>query len=588
MHDRYPLMLPLDLTLDGEVRSQGFCNFLGTPSRRFSDAGDLQRTDQGSRTRMHERMKRLAWHMARADREIWTTPLAPECEAWENPRVPSGYTYLLQLVAHDLVDTVISVLPAEATKPDLRNARRRPLMLDTIYGSGPDECPHAYVFDAGQREPGLALPRTRLRVRKDVGIEGDLPLQTVFCGFHDIARSAPREEEAGRQGNPEWPTDVLIADPRNDAHALMSQLTVLFHEFHNTIVDLLGSTETPSLADSYRQYLCSRFVVAMIYREIVANDLMAKVLHPEVFEAYRVGMPPLTRSDGIPFEFSHGAFRFGHAMVRDAYAINRDQKLPMEVALSLNSRTAPGRPGQTNPIDRDWVVDWARFFDFQETSAADRVGAIRPNLSRKIGPRFANVLLSKRFFKPKSGEVDAAGLADRDLLSACYAGVWSVPELVRALRSQLHDHPLAELVPEYETAWRPLIQSNLTPSTGAIAPELDVSADDAEKIAEDPPLPFFVLFEAAFQRSGTPSAQATGGSHLGPVGSIIVADTIFGALRSKPFGFDELSLSLPERIEHCCKSMQIDARKLGKFFADPPRTMPQLIAALDGTAFRGR
>ncbi len=28
-------------------------------------------------------------------------------EHWENPRIPSGYTYLLQFVAHDLVHSAI-------------------------------------------------------------------------------------------------------------------------------------------------------------------------------------------------------------------------------------------------------------------------------------------------------------------------------------------------------------------------------------------------------------------------------------------------------------------------------------------------
>ena len=33
--------------------------------------------------------------------------------------------------------------------------------------------------------------------------------------------------------------DALIADPRNDSHAIISQMLVLFHELHNFIVDEL-------------------------------------------------------------------------------------------------------------------------------------------------------------------------------------------------------------------------------------------------------------------------------------------------------------------------------------------------------------
>jgi len=56
---------------------------------------------------------------------------------------------------------------------------------------------------------------------------------------------------------------------------------------------------------------------------------MRRVLHPEIYAAYSAESPPFmdqaaeTEGDWeIPFEFSHGAFRFGHAMVRPEYRIN--------------------------------------------------------------------------------------------------------------------------------------------------------------------------------------------------------------------------------------------------------------------------
>ena len=50
-----------------------------------------------------------------------------------------------------------------------------------------------------------------------------------------------------------------------------------------------------------------------------------------------------------------------------------------------------------------------------------------------------------------------------------------------------------------------------------------LTAEDIETLANDPPLPLFILFEAMRQ----PRAE---GLHLGPLGSIIVAEVIFGAL----------------------------------------------------------
>src|SRR6202040_4018114 len=50
-----------------------------------------------------------------------------------------------------------------------------------------------------------------------------------------------------------------------------------------------------------------------------------------------------------------------------------------------------------------------------------------------------------------------------------------------------------------------------------------LTAEDIETIANDPPLPFFILFEAMRQ----PQAE---GLCLGPLGSIIVSEVIFSAL----------------------------------------------------------
>jgi hypothetical protein len=50
-----------------------------------------------------------------------------------------------------------------------------------------------------------------------------------------------------------------------------------------------------------------------------------------------------------------------------------------------------------------------------------------------------------------------------------------------------------------------------------------LTINDIETLANDPPLPLFIWFEAMRQ----PQAE---GLHLGPLGSIIVAEVIFGAL----------------------------------------------------------
>ena len=70
-----------------------------------------------------------------------------------------------------------------------------------------------------------------------------------------------------------------------------------------------------------------------------------------------------------------------------------------------------------------------------------------------------------------------------------------------------------------------------------------LTAEDIETLANDPPLPFFILFEAMRQ----PQAE---GLRLGPLGSIIVSEVIFGALERNEIpagrGADSLADALAE------------------------------------------
>ena len=73
---------------------------------------------------------------------------------------------------------------------------------------------------------------------------------------------------------------------------------------------------------------------------------------------------------------------------------------------------------------------------------------------------------------------------------------------------------------------------------------------DIERIVVDPPLPFFVLFEAA--RIGRPD-EVDGGQTLGPLGSVIVAETILGAMKAHPLGIE--GDTLQARIKTCAEAI---------------------------------
>lgn len=534
-------------------------------------------------------LRRLDARLQRRHTTLWHDMLPPPdggpvpLESWENPSIPSGYTYLLQLIAHDTVESA-AVLAADPTpRAVLQNMRRQPLMLDTVYGNGPDSCPHVYELSAAHRDTLGTVPRTRLRVGpKRPPLPGTIASD---CPFRDIGRAVATSEfqcqthtysDDGGLDTPfrkRFVTEALVADRRNDAHALMSQMTVLFHLLHNQIVDRLE--QRPSLGDyaqaeqAYRQFLCARLAVTLIYRNIVEKDVLRLILHPAVYAHYTApGHALLDPTPGVPLEFTHAAFRFGHAMVRDAYRVNTETALPLERGLQQTSTRSPG----FLPVSDRWMVDWARFFC---------TGTIEPNLSRRIGPEYAAVLHKAGIVAPREPD-DDKGLPARDLMAACFAGLWSLPRLYARLETRLGGTALRPLLPPF-AAWRDALASWLAQGdpTGLTQP---LSPHDVAELSDNPPLAFFVLFEAAHSIvDGRPVLRA-GGRHLGPVGSIIVAETLFGALRLQPTGLETAGPRLADRVAACCANVLADANAL----ADLPEieTMPQLLGFMaQGSAF---
>jgi len=480
-------------------------------------------------------MRRLSLRMRRGHR--WPDMLPGASSAQDNPNLPSGYTYLLQLIAHDIVDSTISLAKGAGVSFGFANARQTPLSLETIYGGGPDVSPQAYEFTADHHGSAGLVPSTRLRVGRlqNAG-------STQGCPFLDVGRGVPRDTaDSGLQGSgageEDLLTEALIADPRNDTHALLSQLTVLFHRLHNKIDDMLAAAQpgqgsgidghAASLA--FKRFIGARIAMTLVYRRILVDDVLQRILHPLVYKRYAVDrLAPIDGGPGVALEFSHGAFRFGHAMVRSAYQVNNDDEIPTKFALRLSSQGTP----QFVPVTEQWGIEWARFFD---------LGEKQPNHSRRIGPAYSGALDDDSRF-PALGDDDATGLASRDLISACYAGCWSVPVLF----AKLKDGPLRDLVPDFRV-WQDPISAWLQEGESGNAEALEPG--DVNDLVCDPPLPFFVLFEAARSDSGLMPVAAGGGRHLGPLGSIIVAETMFGALRNHPVAFEDAGPDLRGRLE---------------------------------------
>ena len=512
----------IDAAADHRQMPTGFRHFLGTPkpSQRYKAYGvdPLDAPEHGEKVR--GLMSRLSRRM---DAQIsWPPHQDATVERWENPRLPSGYTYLLQFIAHDLVQSAMPLSVTGKLGAENANARRIPLRLETLFGSGPVGCPVIFAQDTPNDERRTKLRLGRMRQQnRDV---------EAGCPFRDIARTQAENVTGIDRSIPGMRvarTEALIADPRNDDHAIMSQLTALFSLTHNGLVDMVRRGEPAAashahLGASYKRYLCARDGLTAIYHSIIRKDLMRRLLHPAIYAAYsgatpsfverpeEAGTGPTTANRGedewrIPLEFSHGAFRFGHAMVRHEYVIN---DLSTHDLVNTLEKTSANDP-LNMPLDSTWIVRWSRFFE---------IAGSRPNYSRRIGPFLSDGLGHDRIF-PAVDHTNRVGLLYRDLLGSALAGMWSVDALIGEIgRRRPHLLGMSRLLTD-----RGFRVSQIREWLASEAAYSPLTINDIETLANDPPLPLFIWFEAMRQ----PQAE---GLHLGPLGSIIVAEVIFGAL----------------------------------------------------------
>jgi|GEM_PF-668010 len=545
--------MPPNAPDDQSRRTQQYRNFLGPADADavYKGLGD---------PRLNRRM--LRWLVTR--HMDFYNPCWPTDEESANAKIPAGYTYFAQLVIHDSVQSLAPLPELGGTRGWHRNERANRLMLDTVYGGGPAAFPLGYARDVSR---GDEIEDDRVQLR----LSDTRPAEMDPDGPVGIARDVPRLG-CPRNGNGDRANglpDVLIADPRNDDNVILSQMTMLFHLLHNWICEQLelAETEHEDCPDdgscphtwlrglgppwsAYRRFLAARKVVTLIYRRIVFDDLLAKILHPEICATYREiglccesdpaydpyeedwpgGFVETVDDDRMPLEFSHAAGRFGHVMVRRDYTLNGSPLFAKgRSATEILRHTSADAP-RAMPLTTDWLVDWSFLF---ENPSRER----NFERSRKLGPSFALQLIQTLF--PFDGDPtrrspgEGGGLPYRDLVRAAEGGVRSVKALIeqqKLLPAQVLDaSPLVERDGKNASGWR--IKSELI--TCWLARRLRDDGDDvddekafAESVVDDPPLMFFILLEALHTQVGAPDARDNG-ECLGAIGSVLFGEFLY-------------------------------------------------------------
>jgi hypothetical protein len=299
---------------------------------------------------------------------------------FDNLEIPAGYSYLGQLVAHDLTQDPTPPFGPEGATARPRNLRTPELDLDWLYGNGPTFDPHLYE----RSDPG------KLRVGS-TSVSFDVEDRPIPSSNDDL----PRDAHGFAQ----------IADMRNDGHLILSQLHLLFIKAHNRLMRSHGlgfDAAKATLVTHYRQTVLEEFLPKLCDAEVLGTVKAAGARH------YQPEPEPY-----LPIEFACAGFRL-HSMVRGSYDYNA--LFPNALLEQLLGFTGFAHNGGLVPIPSNWVIDWRRFFP---------LGADVPmNWSRSIDGRVTRLL----------GEGDAAihgfehqgrpmGLAVRTLLRGMKMGL---------------------------------------------------------------------------------------------------------------------------------------------------------------------
>ena len=377
----------------------------------------------------------------------------------------AGYTYLGQFIDHDLTLDLTPLSRAHGI--DLSrtvNFRTPRLDLEHLYGGGPDLWPFLYE-------------RANMRSAARFLIGHTIPTSNFRSSPNDLPRS---------------PDGIaLVGDPRQDENVIIAQLHVAFLKLHNAII---GNAEALDASQRYREagstFDAARRVLTWHYQWVVRHDFLRQILDEQVFN----GLGELERTKRaagvtefrIPVEFSLGAFRFGHSMVREDYFYNdaHPRALLLEDILAQTGAGGRGFAG----LPADWVIDWERFFFVGGDGTAQHGNAI-------------NTQMADGLHKLPGGPKDSPHLAARTLQRG---------ERVRLPSGQAVATALG--VP-------PLTREEV--SSGPHKPILEKYGYDTQT-----PLWYYFLKEAEMRERG--------GERLGPAGSLIVGRVILDALLSDP------------------------------------------------------
>ena len=415
--------------------------------------------------------------------------------------IPAGYTYFGQFVDHDITFDVTSTIDAPHDANTIPNMRTPSLDLDSLYGRGPALDPYLYSF------PGSGAPPTAVKFQlgrnRNTGSGGPLAGGggTATPVNFDVPRVLSGTETTVNL--PDSTFTAVIGDPRNDENVIVSQFHHGMLKFHNRVVDLL--TLSGSSVDIFGE---AKRIVTHHYQWCVVHDFLTRLCGAAVInDAIATVHAPPGSPFRMPVEFSVGAYRFGHSMIRNNYVLNTT----LPPAASTLQGVFDFIRVPLLPLFSNWAVDFNMFFN----TSAPVPGLF--NNARKIDSVLAPGLESI-----PGGSGIMAILAARNLRRGLSFGLPSGQAAAHALG-------ITPLTTSQITSGLPQAEINLLHSHGGV-------------LLKKTPLWYYVLREAMV---------LNGGNRLGPVGATIVARTFVRILKRDANSFMQIAgfaPSLPSSV----------------------------------------
>lgn len=245
----------------------------------------------------------------------------------ENAVIPAGYTYLTQLMGHDLGHTLAAdAVPwtahhAGETMPNARyNLIENPLTLETIYGKGPG------------------------------GTHGLYHARNCLFRLDKNATLAQRVRYTDFE-----PAEPLLADMRNRTTLMLHKMAVLWMQYHNkTAREIMASEGFDEESHAERAYFFDVFTrarqqVLRVWHAVVMQDILPTIAHPAAMALDDAALEKVFLLGDMPV--LNGILRAFHALPLKRYRLSSSGDFPF-------GQLREGKVGEL----RNWRIDWSYFF----------------------------------------------------------------------------------------------------------------------------------------------------------------------------------------------------------------------------------